>query len=92
MTQPAEFEQLSYNAPDGAQAGRTSTDKIAFYGATPVVRISTVSTLDVSTTSTQSTSSGAGIGFGFTSAAEFLNLVTAVSTMQAALKGMGIVM
>ena len=92
MTQPAEFEQITYNAPDGAQLGRTSTDKIAFYGATPVVRISTVSTLDVSTTSSQSTSSGAGIGFGFPSLVEYQNLVTAVSTMQAAMKGMGIVM
>lgn len=91
MAQPLQFEQVTYNAPDGAQMGLTSTDKISFYGATPVVKISTASTSDVSTTSSQSTSSGAGVGFGFTSNAEFVNLVTAVSSMQAALKSLGII-
>ena len=92
MPQPLEYEQLGYNGPDGAQIGRTSTDLVSFYGATPVVRSSTVSTLMVSTISSQSTSSGAGIGFGFTSLVEYQNLVTAVSTMQWALKQMGIMM
>ncbi len=90
MTQPTEFEQVTYNSPDGAQMGRTSTDAIAFYGNTPAVRPQTVSTLDVSTTSSQSTSSGAGIGFGFASLAEYQNLVTAVSTMQATMKKLGL--
>lgn len=36
MTQPTEFEQVSYNSPDGAQFGKTSTDKVGFLGATPV--------------------------------------------------------
>ena len=34
--QPLEFEQMTYNSPDGAQAGKTSVDSIGFYGATPV--------------------------------------------------------
>jgi hypothetical protein len=90
MAQPAEFEQVTYNSPDGAQMGRTSTDAISFYGNTPAARPQTVSTLDVSTTSSQSTSSGAGIGFGFPSLAEYQNLVTAVSTMQATMKRLGL--
>ena len=36
--QPLEYEQMTYNAPDGAQAGRTSQEKVAFYGATPVAQ------------------------------------------------------
>lgn len=91
MAQPQEFEQVTYNAPDGAQIGRTSTEKVAFYGSTPAAKISVVATVDVSTTSSQSTSSGTGIGFGFTSLAEFQNTQVAVSSMQAALKALGII-
>lgn len=34
----ATYEQVTYNSPDGAQIGKASTEKIGFYGATPVVR------------------------------------------------------
>jgi hypothetical protein len=89
MPQPTEYEQLSYNGPDGAQIGRTSTDAISFYGATPVARPVTISTNDVSTTSTVS-AGGAVTTWAFAAQAELNNLVTAVSTMQRALKQMGI--
>ncbi len=36
MTQPTEFEQVSYNSPDGAQFGKATSDKIGFLAATPV--------------------------------------------------------
>jgi len=32
------IEQISYNCEDGAVLGATATDKIGFFGATPVVR------------------------------------------------------
>ena len=35
MSQPTEYEQVSYNAPDGAQFGKTSSDKIGFFGLAP---------------------------------------------------------
>lgn len=90
MPQPLEYEQAGYNGPDGLQLGRTSTDLLGMYGATPVTRPQTVSTNDVSTVSSQSTSSGAGIGFGFVTLVEYTNLITAVSTMQRSLKQLGI--
>lgn len=34
----ATYEQVTYNSPDGAQIGKSSTEKLGFYGATPVVR------------------------------------------------------
>lgn len=89
MSQPLEYEQVSYNAPDGAQLGRTSTDLVAFYGATPVARPQTVSTSDVSTVSSTSASSGKII-WGFESQAELTNMQVAVSTIQRALKQLGI--
>ena len=30
-------EQVTYNSPDGATIGKSSTEKISFYGVTPVV-------------------------------------------------------
>lgn len=38
MTQPVEYEQLSLNSPDGAQFGKSATEKASFYGAVPVVQ------------------------------------------------------
>ena len=38
MTQPTEYEQVTYNSPDGAQIGKAATEKVAFYGSTPVVQ------------------------------------------------------
>lgn len=32
------YESITYNSPDGAQIGKSSTEKIAFYGAVPVVQ------------------------------------------------------
>ena len=51
MAQPTEYEQLSANSPDGSQWGRTSTEKLAFYGTAPIVK----------PTITGSVSSGAGV-------------------------------
>jgi hypothetical protein len=62
MAQPLEYEQAFYNAPDGGQVGRTSTDKIGFMGATPTA----VSTTTVAATSTAPVSTS-GI-YGFTQA------------------------
>lgn len=89
MPQPLEYEQAGYNGPDGLQIGRTSTELVSFYGATPVARPQTVSTSDVSTVSSTSASSGKVI-WGFESQAELTNLQVAVSTMQRALKQLGI--
>jgi hypothetical protein len=38
MAIPTSYEQVTYNSPDGAQMGKGATEKIAFYGSTPVVQ------------------------------------------------------
>ena len=85
MSQPTEYENVSYNAPDGAQFGRATTEKIAFYGSTPIVQ-PTVSSA-ISTTASIST---AGL-YGFATSTEALQVVNAVSTMAFALKQLGLV-
>lgn len=44
--------QLSDGNPDGQSIGQSSTDKVGFYGATPVVRGSAVTTLATTPTAT----------------------------------------
>lgn len=38
MAIPTSYETLGYNSPDGCQIGKTATEKVAFYGAVPVVQ------------------------------------------------------
>ncbi len=33
-----DYEQVTYNGPSGAQIGKDGDEKVAFYGATPVVQ------------------------------------------------------
>ena len=85
MSQPTEYEQVTYNAPDGSQMGRASTDKIAFYGSTPIVQ-GTISSA-ISTTASISTT---GV-YGFATSTEAMQVVNSVSTMAYALKQLGLV-
>ena len=94
MAQPNENENVTENSPDGALYGRTSTKRLGFYGATPITRPVTASTLDVSTTTTNSLSTAgaaAATPWGFLNQTEIVNFTSAVSTMQYAMKQLGIV-
>jgi hypothetical protein len=53
-----DYEQVTYNGPSGAQIGKSATEKIGFYGATPIVQrtpaiatsaVATASSADVTT-------------------------------------------
>ncbi len=33
-----DYEQVTYNAPAGAQIGQSASEKVAFYGAVPVIQ------------------------------------------------------
>jgi len=38
MTIATSFEQVTANSPDGAQMGQGTSEKVAFYGSTPVIQ------------------------------------------------------
>jgi len=40
----ATYERLDYGSPDGALVGGAATDKVGFYGTTPVVQRATATT------------------------------------------------
>ncbi len=47
-----DYEQVTYNAPAGAQIGQSATEKVGFYGETPVVQGAAVTTLATTPTAT----------------------------------------
>lgn len=86
MTQPTEYEQVTYNAPDGAQVGKSSSELIGFHGATPTGQIAFVAT--IATTALEgSVSASAIVGF---SAGKFSLLVGMVNSIQAGLISKGL--
>ena len=93
MSQPLEFENLSYNSPGGAVFGKTSTEKVGFYGVAPIAMPQTTSTNLVSTTVGRNVSTN-GVTvttWGWTTQVEATNAITAVSTMQSAMKSLGLI-
>jgi len=86
QNQPTEYEQVSYNAPDGSQWGRVSTESLALWGGTPAPK-TWASVNNISTTAYQST---AGI-YGYASSTEALQVTAALSTIIIALKSLNII-
>lgn len=84
QNQPAEYEQVSYNSPDGAQFGRLSSEPIALWGGTPTARTWS-SAPNISTTASIST---AGV-YGVATSTEMLQITVGLSTAIMALKALG---
>ena len=59
MSQPTEYEQITYNSADGAQLGRSATDKIGFYGIAPVAQRAYSSAVHATSALASSTAFGA---------------------------------
>ena len=54
------YETIGYNSPEGMQMGQNASDKLAFYGATPVSRRAFVSSRMDTTAVASSTDFAAG--------------------------------
>ena len=77
-------EQVTYNGPDGATMGASSTETISFYGATVVSRYVGVGAASTYRTSTSSAS-------GFASDVELTSFIRQVSTITVALRNLGLI-
>ena len=84
MAQPLEYEQVTYNAPDGAQIGRVSTELLGFWGTTPIARYGSVGAASTYIVSTS-------VVTGLDTAAAMSSLVLQVSTITTALRNMGLI-
>ena len=79
-------EQMTYNAPDGATFGATSTELISFYGATPVTRY-----VGVGAASTYGTTNFTTSTHGFQSLVDITSFILQVSTITQALRRTGLI-
>ena len=70
-----EYEQVTSNSPDGAQMGKSSTEKLAFYGQTPVALPSGLR--GVATTASTSTTNA----FGYTTSTQADAIVTSLNAL-----------
>jgi len=55
----ATYETVTYNSPDGAQIGNSASEKVAFYGAVPVIQRAYSSALHATSGISSSTDFGA---------------------------------
>jgi UDP-N-acetyl-D-mannosaminuronic acid transferase (WecB/TagA/CpsF family) len=82
--------QLIYKGdknPDGVTVGQTITDKVSFYGVTPVVQRASASQAAVVTTQHTSTTDS----FGFATSNQAMSIITLVNELRAALVAVGII-
>lgn len=86
QNQPLEYEQLSYNAPDGSQWGRVSTEALGMYGTAPVNQYTLVGAASTYNTTTNTTAV-----FGFSAAADLTSFIFQVSTITVALRRIGLI-
>jgi hypothetical protein len=79
-----DYEQLTYGAPAGAQLGGAATDKVGFWGATPVVQPTNAAqgALALTTATTA--------GFGFSTATAFNAFAAQLENIRASLVTVGI--
>ena len=84
MTIATSYEQVTYNSPDGAQMGSAATEKIAFFGATPITQ--PTSSSQAALTLITATSGG----FGFSTSAGFAAFTTQLENIRANLVLLGL--
>ena len=79
-----DYEQVTFNGPEGAQIGKSATEKIGFFGATPVVQ--RTKAVAVTTTGSDPGTNA----FGYTTAAQADAIVTAINAIIVNLTDMGL--
>lgn len=75
------YENVTYNSPDGAMVAQSATEKLGFWGATPVVQRSSAAQTAIGTTTA---TTGGGV-FGFTTSTQFSAAIAQLEEIRAAL-------
>lgn len=81
-------EELTKKNADGTRLGQSASDKIAFFGATPVVQVDSSTTLAELTTMTGI--SGATV-VGFSTLTQFQDTITSIVEIRDALVDLGLI-
>jgi UDP-N-acetyl-D-mannosaminuronic acid transferase (WecB/TagA/CpsF family) len=81
-------QYLGDGNPDGTSLGKSATEKVSFYGVTPVTQRASASQAAVETTAAISTTSAK---WGFSTSTQANAIVSLVNEMRAALVAVGII-
>jgi UDP-N-acetyl-D-mannosaminuronic acid transferase (WecB/TagA/CpsF family) len=84
----ATYERVDYGSPDGAQLGGASTDKIAFYGVTPVVQPTAAAQAAPASTDAVSVSA---TQWGFSTSAQANAVIDCLIEIRTALVNLGLI-
>ena len=79
-------KQISDGSPDGASLGQSTTDKISFYGATPIAQRTSANQATVTTTAATTTTP-----WGYSTSTQANAIVTLVNELQASLVAIGMI-
>jgi hypothetical protein len=80
----ATYQHLTDGRPDGALVGAADSDKVGFFGVTPVVR--PTNSAQAALTATTATSGG----FGFATSANFASFIAQLENIRASLVTLGL--
>lgn len=83
------IQQLTDGRPDGANLGQSASDKVALYGAVPVVQRATAASHTTIATTVVVSTTGANM-WGFTTSSQGNAVLAAVAEIQATLVEIGI--
>lgn len=83
----ATYEQLSKGYPDGCLIGDAATDKVGFYGVTPIVQRASGAQAAMTTALSSVTATG---GYAFALSTGFSTFLALVEEMRAALVAYGL--
>ena len=79
-----DYEQVTYNSPDGAMVGSSSTEKVGFFGTTPIVQPADAAQGALALTTATSN------GFGFATSAAFDAFTAQLENIRAELVLLGL--
>lgn len=85
MTIATSYEQVTYNSPDGAQMGKSATEKIGFYGVAPIVQPSGAAQVTMTAFSPMQTSP-----FGWSTSAEMITTLAQITEIRNVLVNLGL--
>ena len=85
ITNLTNIKELGDAGPGGTRLGKAATELVSFYGATPIVQPTVVTTLSTSVP----VSSTSGV-FGFATSAQAIALTAAVNSIMDKLKALGL--
>ena len=79
-----DYEQVTYNSPNGAQMGSSASEKIAFHGSTPTDQYAAITDLSINALSVS------GV-VAWTTSASFSVAIEAINSVLAVLREKGLI-